>query len=150
MVSFGLADACTLIDEQQATKFTTPGSWFQLAIVDRATKTLVGDCGIHFLADNPAHCELGTTIHPCMHRSGFASEALTCVLEALFERFQIERVRAIVDARNEAAVRLFRRLHFRVSNVAHAVWFKGERVTEFTFVILPDEWQLQKQDSEKG
>jgi hypothetical protein len=50
--SFTPDDAARLIANQGRTASNTPGTWLQLALTTREERTIVGDWGIHFLADD--------------------------------------------------------------------------------------------------
>jgi RimJ/RimL family protein N-acetyltransferase len=79
--SFSLDEADRLIAGNAGLLLDTPGTWFQLGIVSISSGQLIGDCGLHFLADQPRQVELGITLGPAHQRRGFAREALAGVLE---------------------------------------------------------------------
>jgi RimJ/RimL family protein N-acetyltransferase len=139
--TFGPDDAARFIAEQLAVKPGAPGTWLQLAIVEKVTGTMIGDCGLHFLPD-PLQMELGITLAPSHQRKGLATEALACVLEFVFGALGKHRVSAITGAGNAAAASLFRRLGFRQE--AHFIehrWFKGYWDSEFVVGMLKREWE---------
>ncbi|SKA80853.1 Acetyltransferase (GNAT) domain-containing protein [Prosthecobacter debontii] len=57
--SFGPEDARRLIESQDHAEPGIPGTWFQVAVVERATNVLIGDCGLHCLQDEPYQMEFG-------------------------------------------------------------------------------------------
>ena len=62
------------------------GTWFQLAIELVETGELIGDCGLHTLADRPGQAEIGITM-ACEHQGrGYATEAVSCLLDYVFRR----------------------------------------------------------------
>jgi phosphinothricin acetyltransferase len=139
---FDARDAARLLAGQAGLQPDTPGTWFQLGIVDRASDRLVGDCGLHFRADQPDQVELGITLDPASQRIGIAREALRGVLGYLFGTLGKHRITAVVDADNPAAANLFRKLGFR--NEAHLVEhtrFKGRWGSELLFALLRREWE---------
>jgi RimJ/RimL family protein N-acetyltransferase len=140
--SFGPEDAAKLIAGQADMEPGVPGTWFQLAIVERTTETMIGDCGLHCRLDDPRQMELGVTLAPSHQRQGYATEALGCVLDFVFGTLGKHRVSAVTDAENTAAASLFRRLGFRQE--AHFVehrWYKGYWDSEFLFAMLRREWE---------
>ena len=70
--SFGLADAARLIAAQGLIEPDRPGTWLQLALALADSGTVVGDCGIHFRADDPRQVELGITLAPAHQGRGLA------------------------------------------------------------------------------
>ncbi len=140
--SFGLEDAERLIADQAAAHPGMPGKWFQLAIVEKASSALIGDCGLNCRLDEPEQIELGITLAPKHQHLGYATEALRCVLEFTFGTLDLHRVSAVTAAENGAAASLFRRLGFRQE--AHFVehrWFKGRWDSELVFAMLKREWK---------
>jgi RimJ/RimL family protein N-acetyltransferase len=140
--SFGPDDAARLIESQSRSEPGVPGTWFQLAIVERATESLVGDCGLHCLQDDPRQMEVGITLAPSHQGRGYATEALGCLLGFVFDTLGKHRVSAVTDAGNAAAASLFQRLGFR--REAHWVehrWYKGSWGSEFGFGLLKREWE---------
>ncbi|MCI0541624.1 MAG: GNAT family N-acetyltransferase [Verrucomicrobiales bacterium] len=142
--SFGHEEATCLIDDQRDMEPGVPGTWFQLAIVERPTKTMIGDCGLHCQQEDPRQMELGITLAPDHQGRGYATEALLCVLGFIFDNLDIHRVSAITAAENLAAASLFKRLGFRQE--AHFIdhrWIKGGWGNEFVFALLRREWKLR-------
>ena len=139
--SFGLHDAERLIMDHSCDREPgIPDTWFQMAIVESATGSLIGDCGLHTLAD-PRQMEVGITLAPTFQGSGFAAEALGCLLDFAFGSLGAHRVSAVTDAENAPAASLFQRLGFRQE--AHCIenlWFTGKWGSEFQFAMLGREW----------
>jgi len=148
--SFGPGDAARLIDEQLDREPDIPGTWFQLAIVEKAAEIMVGDCGLHCRLDDPRQMEVGITLAPSHQGRGYATEALACLLDFVFGTLGKHRVSAVTDAENSAAASLFKRLGFRQE--AHFVehrWYKGYWDSEFVFGLLRREWELRLQTSQE-
>ena len=122
-------------------KIDTPDTWFQLAIVLPSSGELVGDCGLHFLKDEPNQTEIGITLAPQHARQGYASETLHAVLELLFDNLEKHRVFASVDPKNLAAMALFKRLGMRQeAHFVESVSFDGAWVDDVVFGMLRREW----------
>ena len=140
--SFGLDDAVRLIESQSGAQPNIPGTWFQLAIVNAATGSVIGDCGLHCQKRDPRQMEIGITLAPSHQGRRYADEAIECVLRYVFDSLDTHRVFATVDVLNQPAIALCRRLKFRQE--AHFVdhlWFKGHWSSEFVFAILKREWE---------
>ena len=139
--SYAMADAEAFLAAQRATEFGQPGRWLQLAMVDRATGVVCGDCAVSVVADQPATAAVGVTLAPGSQGRGLATEALGAVVTALFEHEGMHRVFAQVDDRNVASRRLLERLGFRCeARLIEADWFKGSWVTLRVYAILAGEW----------
>ena len=142
--SFGADDAARFIENQRLGEPDVPGTWFQLAIIEKTTESLVGDCGLHCLQDDPHQMEVGITLAPSHQGRGYAAEALDCLLNFVFGTLGKHRLFAVTDAENLAAASLFRRLGFRQE--AHFVehrWSKGHWGSDFVFGLLRREWEFR-------
>jgi RimJ/RimL family protein N-acetyltransferase len=138
---FSMVDAERFLEEQRGVGFAQPGAWLQLALVDRATGLVHGDCAVHGAADQPATAEVGVTLARGSQGRGIATEALTAVLDELFAAIQMHRVIAQVDDRNVPVHRLLERLGFRrEGRLVDADWFKGEWTTLCSYAVLDREW----------
>lgn len=135
-----LDDAKQFISEQRAIQFDTRDTWFQFAIRRRETGLLVGDLGVHFLADDSQQVEIGFTVDPRHQGCGFGTEAVKGVLDHLLGPLRKHRVFASVDPRNKASIALLRRLGMRQeAHFRESLWFKGEWVDDVVFGILESE-----------
>jgi RimJ/RimL family protein N-acetyltransferase len=139
--SYAMPDAEAFLAVQRETAFGTPGRWAQLAMVERATGTLCGDCAVHVVTGQPATAEVGVTLAPWGQGRGLATEALRALVTDLFERRGMHRVFADVDDLNLASRRLFERLGFRCeARLVEADWFKDAWTTLRTYAVLAREW----------
>jgi len=142
--SFTLEDAVRLIESQRHSEPGIQGTWFQLAIVEKVTGNMIGDCGLHCRQDAPRQMEIGITLDPSHQNQGYATEALGCLLDFVFGVLNMHRVSAITAVDNIAAAALFRRSGFRQE--AHFIehrWYKGYWDSEFVFGLLRREWELR-------
>lgn len=134
------ADADAFFEAQQALTFGELDTWYQIAIAERATDELVGDCVLHFLADRQV--EIGFTLAPGHQGQGLMSEAIRALLTFAFEDLDTHRVTATTDARNRSCVALLERLGFRrEGDFRQNVFFKGEWGDEFLYAMLAEEWR---------
>jgi RimJ/RimL family protein N-acetyltransferase len=142
--TYSMADAETFLSSQRELAFGQPGEWLQLAIVDRATGGVCGDCAVRVATDQPATAEIGVTLARASQGRGLATEALTAVVTELLERRGLHRVFAEADDRNAPVCRLFERLGFRSeARLVEADWFKGEWSTLRLYAILDREWRAR-------
>lgn len=136
------AEAARFIEAQRASAWAVPGTWFQLAVRERATGGLVGDLGVHFLDEDQV--EIGFTIAPRHQRRGYATEAVRALLEHLFLAMGRHRVTASADPRNAASVALLERLGMRrEAHFRRSLRFKGEWADDLVFALLATEWPTE-------
>ena len=108
---FCTADANEFFKTLLPLRFGVAGTWYQVAIADRETDRLIGDCVIHFTGDDLT-VEIGFTLAPESHGRGYAHEAISAFVELIFNTLDKKRIVAITHARNDAAHRLLKRLGF--------------------------------------
>jgi RimJ/RimL family protein N-acetyltransferase len=139
--TFGPADAAALVEAQAGLRPGMPGTWFQLAIIVTETGTMVGDCGLHTLPV-AGQVELGITLSSAHWGYGYATEAVTRLVDFIFGELDAHRVTAVTDAENEPAAKLFGRVGFRREAHFHEnLWFKGRWGSEFVFALLRSQWE---------
>ncbi|MBK6985910.1 MAG: GNAT family N-acetyltransferase [Bacteroidetes bacterium] len=136
-------EACTDFIHSQADKeFGKPGQWIQYAIENKETNQLIGDCAIKLDQYDVRLAEVGMTISDLHQKNGYAKEALTCVLDWLFETQNIHRVTEIVDAENLASINLLKSLNFKQEgHFIENIFFKGKWGSEFQYAMLKREWK---------
>jgi RimJ/RimL family protein N-acetyltransferase len=105
------------IEEMTGLPTGIPGKWKQIGIWSIPDKKLVGDCAIIRKANAPRIAEVGITLHRDFQGKGFAREAMEILIPNLFEQFDLHKILAGMDARNEGAINLIERLGF--SKEAH-------------------------------
>lgn len=138
-------EVVAFIEEQTTLDVEEPDTWFQLAITLKETELLVGDCGLHFLKHDPHQSEIGFNLAPDQQGKGYATEALTAVLDFLFSSLGKHRVSASTDPRNEPAIKLLRALGMRQEALfRESFWFKGEWTDDLVFAILRSEWEAAR------
>ena len=122
-------------EELIATPFdpTRLDHWSQIAVADRASDELIGDIGICVRSPGDV-AELGVSFAPDVQGRGFAAEACRAAIALLFSVPSVTRIEAIVDARNDSAIALMRRLGMRLVRTEEAL-FKGEVCSEHHFVL---------------
>ena len=125
-------DALALVRAHTRDCLGTPGRWQQIAITLAPGGELIGDIGLFVRADGRS-AELGFTLSGQYQGRGLAREALSGLIARLFERAGLERIEAVTDARNAAAMALLARLGFAIASTADAA-FKGGMCREHTYM----------------
>jgi RimJ/RimL family protein N-acetyltransferase len=119
-------------------------TWFQLAIVKKENKNLIGDIGIHFLDPGGYQAELGFTLSSSEQGKGFATEALTGTIDYLFNELNKHRVVASIDPRNEKSIALVVRLGFRKeAHFRKSLLVNGEWTDDLVYAMLREDWMTR-------
>jgi RimJ/RimL family protein N-acetyltransferase len=143
--TFSREDGQALFDAARGVAPGTPGVWFHLAMEERASGTILGDCVLHVREDDPRQAEIGFTLARAHQGRGYAAEAVAAVLGYAFGTLGLHRVVAITDARNGAAARLLERVGMRrEGHYIQNVWFKGAWGDELSFALLREEWMARR------
>ena len=89
----------------------------------------------------PAQATLGVTLAGRHHRHGYATEALSTLLDYVFGTMKLHRVIADTDPENTSSWRLLERLGMRrETHSIQSLWFKGRWANEYVYAILAEEW----------
>ncbi len=127
--------------EKSAIKANIAGTWFQLVIIEKETKKIVGDIGIHFL-DDDMQIEIGCTLNKNFQNIGYATEALKCIIDYLFKTLNKHRIFTSIDPDNTNSIRLVERIgfrkeaHFKESLFINEQWFD-----DVVYALLNKEWK---------
>ncbi len=136
---FSLEKAEIAVRSFAASSPDEPG-WFQYAIEHAAERRLIGDVAVR-LHDNLKQAEVGFTLATPYQGKGFATEAVSAVLDRLFRLQGLHRVMGECDARNTASAALMERLGFtREGLLRQQTFIKGEWTDDLLFGLLAPEW----------
>lgn len=136
-----------------ATTLANDGDHLQLALElpsgAGAGARVIGDSYFNLASVEHSRAEIGWTLHPDFMGQGYATEAASAVLELAFERLRLHRVFAELDPRNDASVRLCRRLGMREeAYFVGDMWFKGGWADTGAYAILESEWRTRTERPE--
>lgn len=131
---YPLDAAQSFVKEMAHARPGVPGGWFQIAIADRDSNGLMGDCVVHVLAGDPSTAEIGYTMAVEHQGHGYATEAMRALLVYVFWTLDVRIVRAITDARNAPSIRLAERLGMSRVDAVDTT-FKGESCVEYTYEL---------------
>lgn len=149
--TFSADEADAFLRKQDATDPGAPGSWFQFAMEEKESGSLVGDCALHVREDDPRQGEIGFTLARAHQGRGLAREAVTAVLDHAFGALGLRRIVAVTDAENAPAAALLERIGMRCEgHFIQNVWFKGAWGDEFQFAVLREEWQGRRAAVERS
>ena len=138
-----ISDVHDFIAQKVSPEINRPGTWFQFAIIKKDDNELIGDIGVHFLDSDDLQVELGCTLNQKYHGKGYAFEALTAIINYLFDELGKHRIIASIDSRNQASIRLIERLGFRKKGlVKENSELNGEWVDDLVYALLKEEWNV--------
>lgn len=135
------AQAAAFIESLQHLTSSILGEWYQLAIELKSTRQIIGDCAFCILAEDGKQGEIGFTLARKYQGNGYATEAVICLLNYLFNHLNLHRVRANCDPENIASIKLLERVGMRLEGrFIKSLWFKNNWLDEMWFAILQDEF----------
>ncbi|WDE10531.1 GNAT family N-acetyltransferase [Thalassomonas haliotis] len=136
---YSYQDACRLYENMNRQAFASVGHWFQLALIEQDTHTLIGDLAVFFI--DKRQVEIGVTLAPEYQGRGLAGEAIYALLDYLFLELKKHRVTAVTDAGNQACSRLLKGIGFRQeAHFVDNIYFKGAWGSEYVFAMLASDW----------
>ncbi|HSP83008.1 MAG TPA: GNAT family protein [Gillisia sp.] len=130
--------------KKSSNEIDVPGTWFQFVIIEKVTNQLIGDIGIHFLETDSENkqVEIGYTLDTRFRGKGYASEALSVIIEYLVSKLNKHRIIASIDPSNLDSIKLVERLGFRKeAHFIESLFFHGKWVDDLVYAILAREWK---------
>ena len=138
------AEARDMIQALEREEPFVPGEWFQFAVELKATGKLVGDLGFR-VGEDGRQAEVGYTLAREHWGEGYASEAVSRLLDHAFKELGLHRVHATVDQENVPSVAVLERLGLRrEGSFVENVWFKGRWSSEHLYATLREEWLARR------
>ena len=127
-----IADAISFINKAKFQTELINHQWNQFAICLDINKKMVGDIGL-LLNDHKA--EIGFTINPLFQRKGFAFDAVTGLINYLFDKHIVDMIVAYTDPENAPSIMLLKKIGFCLdrSNSRNA-----EETTDYCFILNKD------------
>lgn len=124
----------SLFNQKLANKTLTKETPINLAIVNGSK--VIGDLSVWY-TDMRDTVEIGYSFSKETSGKGYASEAVRAVIRKLFTDFNVHRIQANLDARNDPSQKLCERVGMRKE--AHFIqdfWNKGEWTDSIVYGIL--------------
>jgi RimJ/RimL family protein N-acetyltransferase len=138
-------DGLAFIAEMKDKAPGQPDDWYQFALELKARPGLIGDCAFHMLPDCQ-QAEIGFSLAAAAQGHGYGAEAVSRVIDYLFDEFDLHRVSATCDVDNVASARLLERVGLRrEGHFVENAWFKGYWSSEYSYAVLAREWPASKQ-----
>ncbi|HTM78500.1 MAG TPA: GNAT family protein [Devosia sp.] len=119
-----------------------PGDTLTLAMVRKGDKQIIGHVSLHWSDATAGQGEVRFVINPSYSGQGYATEAISALLDLAFDHFRIHRVFARCDGRNHHSIKLLQQMGMRLeAHYREHALFQGEWDEELHFAILNREWQ---------
>jgi RimJ/RimL family protein N-acetyltransferase len=136
-----LEEVENFIGSKIAKEMNVLGTWYQLGICIKETDELIGDIGIHFIDDDNLQVEIGYSLSVEYQGRGYATEAVTEVINYLFSKLNKHRITASIDPRNLKSKALLERIGMRKeAHFKKNIFEKGEWTDDVIYAILEEEW----------
>ena len=112
--------------------------WVQIGLESRAEGVLLGDVALN---TSGRQAEIGVTLTATAQGRGYAAEALQALISHAFGTLKLEQVRAEIDPRNVAALRLLLTLGFRHTATEYGGYLnRGEWTDNAVYTLTEEEW----------
>jgi RimJ/RimL family protein N-acetyltransferase len=136
-----LEDVKEFINKRIAEVPNIPNTWYQLGIIIKDTCEFIGDIGIHFMDEDNLQVEIGYTLSLENQGKGYATEAITSVINYLFNNLEKHRICASVDPSNIKSIQLLGRIGMRKeAHFKKSLWFNDEWTDDIIYAVLEEEW----------
>ena len=140
-----LAESFDYIVQSRATAREVPRRVFDLAVVLRDERRLVGRCGLKVTDAEQREGMLWYILHPGYWGRGIIPEAARALLGFGFGELGLHRIIIDCEPENLASIRVAEKLDMR--REAHFVenaWIKGRWTDSLIFALLDREWTAGK------
>jgi aminoglycoside 6'-N-acetyltransferase len=134
------------IREMQDLHAPKQGDWLQLALELKETGTHIGDIAFGVKQEDIHQCSVGFSIASAYQKKGYATEALTALLDYLFEDVDMHRVVADCDTENVGSWKTMEKLGFRrEAHFVESLLIGKEYTSEYYYGLLQREWRARNQ-----
>jgi RimJ/RimL family protein N-acetyltransferase len=116
-----------------------------IPFVVEADGEVIGDCGLHHLAEHSRTCSFGIALHGDEYLGkGYGREAVSLLLDFAFRLRNMRRVWLTVNADNERAIRSYKALGFtEEGRLREHVWQDGAYHDWVYMGLMRTEWEAR-------
>ena len=125
--------------------FEQDGDTWRLAVIRKDDDILMGDIALKMASRQALQGEVGYVFNPAFAGKGYATEAVSAMIDIGFAAFGFHRIFARLDTRNNCSIGVVERLGLR--REAHLVEndrFNGVWGSEYIYAVLATEWRARK------
>jgi RimJ/RimL family protein N-acetyltransferase len=138
----------SFIQEMKDVHAPKQGEWLQLALESKKTGDMIGDVAFCIKEEDARQAVIGFTIAPAYWKMGYATEALTSLLDYLFEDIDLHRVTADCDTENIGSWKTLEKLGFRrEAHFVESLLVGKVYTSEYYYGLLQREWRLSENAS---
>lgn len=117
-------------------------SWFQLVIIEKESRKIVGDLGIHFFDSENKQVEIGCTLNKDFQNIGYATESIKRIIDYLFNDLNKHRIITSIDPDNKNSIRLVERIGFRKeAHFVESLLINGKWVDDLIYALIAKDWK---------
>ncbi len=128
------------IDQQQE----QPRTKYQLAIILKSTRQLIGNCGLRMESPDAREADIGCELSPKRWGQGYAAEAVRVIIAFGFTELHLHRIWARCIADNIGAVRVLQKVGMQQEGrLRDKEYFRRRWWDSLIFSILEDEWRAR-------
>lgn len=123
------------------------GTLFRFYVYEKSNPNrIIGTISFHhILRGFSSSCEIGYKFSSEVHHRGYATEALSKVLEVIFFDLQLHRVQAWVLPNNTPSIRLLERVGFVFEGINRDyLYLHGTWQSHALYSILPSDFQVSR------
>ncbi|MFA6768846.1 MAG: GNAT family protein [Parabacteroides sp.] len=119
--------------------------YYRWAIIEKESNICIGQIAI-FLVDNKNNfCEIEYALGSKFHRRGYASEAVTSILDFCFDKVNFHKVQVCHKEGNIASQGVIRKCNFTYEGALRDFFFTdGKYVNRLYYSMLKDEYERGK------
>jgi [ribosomal protein S5]-alanine N-acetyltransferase len=138
----------TFLARTLAAQQSQPRLDFELAVILKGERRLIGGCRLHLSSLPHRQATLGYGLERAAWRQGYATEAALAMLAFGFEQVGLHRIFAICDPANTGSARVLEKIgmHYE-GHLREHLWVKGHWRDSLLYAILEQEWKPSKRAS---
>ena len=122
-----------------------PRRKFQLALELKASRRLIGNCGIRLQAVGTPEADIGYELSSDHWGQGYATEAARAIVRFGFEELKVHRIWAWCIADNAASARVLEKLGMQLEGrLREREYFKGRWWDTLVYALLVNDWQRDR------